>query len=274
MEDHAVVPERVFDAACGGGVAEVEEWLTSAAASRDVDQGNGITALLSCATFSTPFDANSVRIVRLLISHGADVNHIATDGSSPLINVLHLCHGNRCSEIAVLSMVSILIRAGADVLKSGPHGLPFSMAMRRFTDVPSAFPCDAKSGVRRRRRMFMEIVTMLLRAGAASTHNYAVVTMMQNLTPDSGYFKPEMARDPHFATVKRHVQGLRAHGSWSAYVLAQRLEVLTLRGLANRRRSNGTVTSRGMIRSADPALNNLVALPNELICQVLAFWFG
>ena len=43
-----------------------------------------------------------------------------------------------------------------------------------------------------------------------------------------------------------------------------RLEVLTLRGLAN----------RGKIRSTDPALNNLVALPNELICQVLAFWFG
>ena len=42
------------------------------------------------------------------------------------------------------------------------------------------------------------------------------------------------------------------------------LEVLTLRGLAN----------RGKIRSTDPALNNLVALPNELICQVLAFWFG
>ena len=56
MEDRAVVPERIFDAACGGGVAEVEEWLTSAAAPRDVDQSNGITALLSCATFSTPFD--------------------------------------------------------------------------------------------------------------------------------------------------------------------------------------------------------------------------
>ena len=95
MEDHAVVPERVFDAACGGGVAEVEEWLTSAAASRDVDQGNGITALLSCATFSTPFNANSVRIVRLLISHGADVNHIETDGSSPLINVLSLASQSR-----------------------------------------------------------------------------------------------------------------------------------------------------------------------------------
>ena len=44
--------------------------------------------------------------------------------------------------------------------------------------------------------------------------------------------------------------------------MAPRLEVLTLRGLAN----------RGKIRSTDPALNNLVALPNELICQVLAFW--
>jgi hypothetical protein len=97
---------------------------------------------------------------------------------------------------------------------------------------------------------------------------------MQNLNPKSRFFNPEMAVDPHFATVKRHVHGLRAHGSWRAYVLAQRLEVLTLRGLANRRRSNGTVTSRGMIRSADPAMNNLVALPNELICQVLAFWFG
>ena len=46
--------------------------------------------------------------------------------------------------------------------------------------------------------------------------------------------------------------------------MAPRLEVLTLRGLAN----------RGKIRSADPAMNNLAALPNELICQVLAFWFG
>ena len=112
--------------------------------------------------------------------------------------------------------------------------------------------------------MFMEIVIMLLRAGAASTHNYAVVTLMQNLNPKSRFFNPEMAVDPHFAAVKRHVHGLRAHGSWRAYVLAQRLEVLTLRGLAN----------RGKIRSTDPALNNLVALPNELICQVLAFWFG
>ena len=70
--------------------------------------------------------------------------------------------------------------------------------------------------------------------------------------------------DPHFIALKAQIDGVHAAGSWRAYIMAPRLEVLTLRGLAN----------RGKIRSADPALNNLVALPNELICQVLAFWFG
>ena len=70
--------------------------------------------------------------------------------------------------------------------------------------------------------------------------------------------------DPHFITIQAQIDGVHAAGSWRAYIMAPRLEVLTLRGLAN----------RGKIRSADPALNNLVALPNELICQVLAFWVG
>ena len=74
----------------------------------------------------------------------------------------------------------------------------------------------------------------------------------------------ELFADPHFITIQAQINGVHAAGSWRAYIMAPRLEVLTLRGLAN----------RGKIRSADPALNNLVALPNELICQVLAFWVG
>ena len=74
----------------------------------------------------------------------------------------------------------------------------------------------------------------------------------------------ELLADPHFITIQAQIDGVHAAGSWRAYIMAPRLEVLTLRGLAN----------RGKIRSTDPALNNLVALPNELICQVLAFWFG
>ena len=73
-----------------------------------------------------------------------------------------------------------------------------------------------------------------------------------------------LPEEPYFAIALVRINGVRAYGSWHAFVMRPRLEVLTLRGLAN----------RGKIRSTDPALNNLVALPNELICQVLAFWFG
>jgi hypothetical protein len=35
--DPAVIPERIFDAACEGALEEVENFLASAAAPRDVD---------------------------------------------------------------------------------------------------------------------------------------------------------------------------------------------------------------------------------------------
>ncbi len=136
MEDRAV-PERIVDAVIAGRPEEVEEWLASVAADaaqRDVDQGvvDGIAALLSWVTFSNPFDGNSVRIVRLLISHGADVSHIHQVHSSPLANVLH-SYGRHCSEEAVLSMIKLLLRAGADVHHRGSNGLlPLSTAIRKF----------------------------------------------------------------------------------------------------------------------------------------------
>jgi len=86
------VPQRIFDAAIGGRPEEVVKWLASHAAPRDVvncvygELGSNAT-LLSCATFGVPFDARHVKLVRLLISHGANVNQIETDGASPLINV-------------------------------------------------------------------------------------------------------------------------------------------------------------------------------------------
>ena len=39
-------------------------------------------------------------------------------------------------------------------------------------------------------------------------------------------------------------------------------KILTLRGLAH----------RDYITSADPKLNSLVALPNEVLCHVLGYW--
>ena len=77
------------------------------------------------------------------------------------------------------------------------------------------------------------------------------------------------------AAIKRHILGVLEAGSWRDYIMRPRLEILTLRGLVNRAKLRAT--SRRSLRrsrnisSSDPALNNLVALPNEL-CKVLAYW--
>ena len=91
--DPAVIPERIFDAAYEGALEEVEAFLASVAAPRDVvdcvdgaEFGSNAT-LLSCVTFGNSFHAGHAKLLRLLISHGANVNQIETDGASPLINV-------------------------------------------------------------------------------------------------------------------------------------------------------------------------------------------
>ena len=81
------------------------------------------------------------------------------------------------------------------------------------------------------------------------------------------------------AAIKRHILGVLEAGSWRDYIMRPRLEILTLRGLVNRAKLRCAATklrrsprrSRN-ISSSDPALNNLVALPNELLCKVLAYW--
>jgi len=117
MEDDGV-PERIFDAANDGELEEVEKFLASVAAPRDVVNAVsakvGNATLLSCVPFGWPFTAGHVKLVRRLISLGADVNHIETDGSSPLIYLLQ-CFGARCSGKAVIDMISLLLCAGADV---------------------------------------------------------------------------------------------------------------------------------------------------------------
>ena len=79
------------------------------------------------------------------------------------------------------------------------------------------------------------------------------------------------------AAIKRHILGVLEAGSWRDYIMRPRLEILTLRGLVNRAKQRATTLRRSPrrsrhISSSDPALNNLVALPNELLCKVLAYW--
>ena len=127
---------------------------------------------------------------------------------------------------------------------------------------------DARHCSHRRRRLYVDVVTTLLRAGASVAEvEFDIYLTQDRLTRedrDGRDIRLVLPEEPYFAIALVRINDIRAYGSWHAFVMRPRLEVLTLRGLAN----------RGKIHSTDPALNNLVALPNELICQVLAFWFG
>ena len=51
-------------------------------------------------------------------------------------------------------------------------------------------------------------------------------------------------------------------GSFKRFAMDPHYDMLTLRGLANKK----------YVTSTDPKLNSLVALPNEVLCHVLGYW--
>ena len=80
--------------------------------------------------------------------------------------------------------------------------------------------------------------------------------------------EPAIAHDEHWLACKTLVAGVRAAGSWRAYVRLPREEVLRLRSLVIRGRARPRVRTR----AADPVVARVVRLPNELVWKVLAYW--
>ena len=79
---------------------------------------------------------------------------------------------------------------------------------------------------------------------------------------------PALAQDEHWIACRTLVAGVRAAGSWRAYVRLPREEVLRLRSLVIRGRARPRVRTR----AADPVVARVVLLPNELVWKVLAYW--
>lgn len=76
-----MVPDHIARQACGGDLEEVEKWLDSVAAPRDIVNhvhGDYGETLLTSVTMGDPYTAEHVKLVRRLISLGADVNQIET----------------------------------------------------------------------------------------------------------------------------------------------------------------------------------------------------
>ena len=67
----------------------------------------------------------------------------------------------------------------------------------------------------------------------------------------------------HWVAIRSLVEGVRAAGgTWAAYARLPRLRVLRLRSLV----------ARGRARTADPIIEPVFRLPNEMCWHVLEFW--
>ena len=67
----------------------------------------------------------------------------------------------------------------------------------------------------------------------------------------------------HWAMIRSLVEGVRAAGgTWAAYARLPRRRVLRLRSLV----------ARGRARTADPIIEPVFRLPNEMCWHVLEFW--
>ena len=163
---------------------------------------------------------------------------------------LHLCV---CARTGAVDAVRLLLAAGASTnLKASKYAMtPLASALSWF------------GGEGHEPRQCLDIVVELLRAGASldSCHG--------NLSAESCLLRsvrrrPWVADGDVFCEIEDLFREIRIVGPQALrdFVMAPILEILTLRGLAG----------RGKIRSTDPKLNSLVALPNEVLCHVLGYW--
>jgi len=220
----------------------------------------------------TPDGREWVDIARWFVAQGVDIN--SSDIYLPLLSAAcSYSYLSNMPEQAALEMVKMLLAAGADV---NPRGWVFERSPLFY-----AAGCEPYSpaGTFPTRRVHEDIVCELLRAGAAVPH-HVQPPVREWLEMTEWRMENRRGVDADaLAAIKRHILGVLEAGSWRDYIMRPRLEILTLRGLVNRAKLRRAATklrrsprrSRN-ISSSDPAPNNLVALPNELLCKVLAYW--
>ena len=98
----------------------------------------------------------------------------------------------------------------------------------------------------------------LLCIGIGGTVGSGVFVLTGEVYPVAGPSSKE-----HWAMMRSLVEGVRAAGgTWAAYARLPRRRVLRLRSLV----------ARGRARTADPIIEPVFRLPNEMCWHVLEFW--
>ena len=164
----------------------------------------------------------------------------------------------------------VLLDAGADINARSkpprPGRTPLISAIGFI-----GWPRDAS----RLNRHCVALVSDLLRAGA-SLDNPINISEAEPIAGLSGRFDSvddlvraiersavQLRDNEHWAMIRSLIEGVRAAGgTWAAYARLPRRRVLRLRSLM----------ARGRARTADPIIEPVFRLPNEMCWHVLKFW--
>ena len=249
-----VLPWPIVYAAKDGNLTAVREWLESGGDVNDTVGGSRSTLIIKVVDNSLVSDAQ-LDVVRLLLSHGADVNKSDADSFTPV----HCC-AMYPEESNRGPLIQLLLDAGANVNATNrdeetPLAIALYLSIWRSPDHAPA--C-------------LDMITRLLRAGAAldaiRRDNSSAEDMLRDDEASDNRLSPD------FYACKTLISDYRAAGStWKGYVRALPKELLRLRSLVARGRAREKVRTRSKT-PREIALLFAPNLPNALFWNVMTYW--
>ena len=249
-----VLPRPIVDAARDGNLTAVREWLVSGGDVNDTD-GDGGTLLIRVFGSSVTSDAH-LDVVRLLLSHGADINKSERDSYTPL----HCC-AIYPEQSSRGPLIQLLLDAGADVnakTNDGETALAIALGLSFWRNYNDAA------------RASLDMITRLLRAGAAldaiRRDNSSAEDMLRDDEASDNRLSPD------FYACKTLISDYRAAGqTWKGYIRALPKELLRLRSLVARGRAREKVRTRTKT-PREIALLFAPTFPNELFWNIMTYW--
>ena len=255
-----VLPDHIEEAAEEANLEVVEEWLNHSGPGAVNDKAEwGATLLMSCLNSSIL--ERHVQFARRLIAKGADVNIAKNNGSCPLH---YASFPGDCSS----TMVSLLLESGARVNARTNGGLngtgqtPLGQVIEQFGYKVHEVEEEDEVPARQREvsRSGLEIMKLLLKAGASIDRCQGDLSA-EELMQEFLSALPHYANDEYFTKCQEIVAGVRAHGSYKAYVREPHRQFLRLRSLL----------VRGRAKTDSQRLERLARLPNGACWHVLSY---
>ena len=249
-----VLPDHIVQAAKDGDIAVVEAFLDAEpGAINDRDEEWDLTLLM--ASMNSSITERHVWFARRLIVRGADVNIGNIEDKLPLH---YACYPGDCSS----TMVSLLLASGARVNARTDEDedlTPLGQLIEEFDY--NLWKNEEAENRRRISRSGLEIMKLLLKAGAS------VDRCQRDLSAEAA-MQGFLSRRPHYANddesftkCRELVAGVRAHGSYKAYVREPHRQFLRMRSLL----------VRGRAKTDSQRLERIARLPNGACWHVLSY---